>query len=74
MLSENTTSYENLVYLFLEKNTWNNLNKTSKLTISLNIRTSKGYSSNFPWFNKIVPNILDKKNFEDSISREIKYN
>ena len=74
MLSDKTISYENLVYLFLEENTWNNLNRTSKLAISPNIRTSKDYSSNFPWLNKIVPNILDKKNFEDSILREIKYN
>ena len=70
MMNGKSLSYETLVYLFLEDNTWKNLNKTSKLALSPNLMTSKGYSSSFPWLKKMVKSIMNKENFEQSIPRE----
>ena len=60
MMNGKSLSYETLVYLFLEDNTWKNLNKTSKLALSPNLMTSNGYSSSFPWLKKMVTSIMDK--------------
>ena len=45
--SEEGLPYDGYVYLFLEDNVWYNLNQTSKLAISPNIRLSKGSTINF---------------------------
>ena len=66
-------SYDEYVYACLEDNIWHNLKRMSKLTISPNIRISKGYTINFPWLKKMTTTIMDKEKIKESMPRAIRF-
>ena len=71
--SDEKFPYDGDVYLFLEDNIWHNLNRTSNLDISPNLRISKGPSLNFSWLKKMTTSIMDKEKIEESMSRAIRF-
>ena len=66
-------SYDELVAVFFKDNIWHNLNRTSNLAISPNLRISKGPSLNFPWLKKMTTSIMDKEKIEESMPRAIRF-
>ena len=73
MLNKKTDKYETLVYLFLEEYTWKNLNKSSTLVSSPNLKTTRAPVPSFHWLKDMVPTIMDREKVEVSIPRKIIY-
>ena len=71
--SDEKLPYDGDVYLFLEDNIWHNLNRTSNLDISPNLRISKGPSLNFSWLKKMTTSIMNKEKIEESMPRAIRF-